>query len=286
MKHLPQNPNLEYLRREARSLRARHRAKDQSVANIIGHFDTSFHGLNQDEVFARKFSIIDAQRVTARQYRFASWRRLKLFIQKDSEKNRTYNPDLKDKLLKRNQMRMALVRRVKNQKAGAGQNLRDFNEESQDLVSHIYAEHGWPGPQIIGRDGVEACYWLAVSQSLNCQFQYESAMLMKDALPKGECYGVEYAIVIDRWLSLSNKSTIYGSFNDFNIETGRVEYTRDFIDPANINKRRAEVGLPNFDAANEELKARAATQKWPKYSEMDWRKMKRQWSVEGGYLST
>ncbi len=278
--------NLEYLRREARSPRAKHCAKDKSVANIIGHFDTSFHGLNQDEVFARKFSIIDAQRVTARQYRFASWRRLKLFIQKDSEENRAYNPDLRDKLLKRNQMRSALVRRAKNQKAGAGQSLRDFNVESQDLVNHIYAQYGWPGPQIIGRDGVEACYWLAVSQSLNSQFQYESAMLMKDALPKGECYGVEYAIVIDRWLSLSNKPTIYGSFNDFNIETGRVEYTRDYIDPAKINKCRAEVGLPNFDAANAEIKARAATKQWPKYSEMEWKNMKRRWSVEGGYKST
>ena len=285
MKHLPENPSFEFLRREARTLRAKHRARDKSVSEIIGHYDTSFHALSPDEVFSRKFSIIDAQRVTARQYCFASWRRLKLFVQKANEITEEYNPILREELLRRNSIRKALMRRAKNRKAGARESLYRFTEESQEFVQDIYRQYGWPGPQIVGRDGTEACFWVGVSHSNNSKFQLESAKQMKEALPKGECYGVEYAIVIDRWLCLSYKPTIYGCFNDFNEETGRVENTSDVIDPKNLNKRRAEVGLPDFDASNRELNQLAAERKYPQDTEIEWKKMKRKWALEGGYIS-
>jgi len=90
----------------------KHRAKDETIFGIIGHYDTSFQGLNQEEVFARKFSIIDAQRVTARQYCFASWRRLKLFVQKATVKTEKYDPRLRYMLLRRNEARAALIRQT------------------------------------------------------------------------------------------------------------------------------------------------------------------------------
>jgi len=285
MKHLPENPSFEFLRREARTLRAMHRAKDKSVVEIIGHYDTSFHGLSPEEIFARRFSVVDAQRVTARQYCFASWRRLKLFVQKATELTDEYNPKLREELLRRDSMRKALIRRAKNSRMRAKESLKEFNEESQKIVREIYRQYGWPGPQIVGRDGSEACFWVGVSHSSNSKFQHDSAMLMKEALPKGECYGVQYAFVIDRWLSLSYQPTIYGSFNDFNEESGRVENTSDVVDPKNLNKRRAEVGLPNFETTNKELELRAVKQKWPEYKREEWEKMKRKWALDGGYIS-
>jgi len=48
MKILPDRPNLEFLRREAQTLKSRHRARDASVCDAIGHFDTSMHGLSHD----------------------------------------------------------------------------------------------------------------------------------------------------------------------------------------------------------------------------------------------
>ena len=152
MKHLPENPNIEYLRRKARALRAKHRAKDKSVLEIVGHYDTSYHGLSQGEIFAKKFSIIDAQRVVARQYCFASWRRLRLFIQKSTERTNEFNGALREDLLRRNRMRQALIRRVKNRKPGAAEQLNDFTEKSQELVKNVYLQFGWPGPQLVGRD--------------------------------------------------------------------------------------------------------------------------------------
>ena len=53
------------------------------------------------------FSILDAQRVIARQYGFASWRRLKLFIQKSTQQSADYDPALAEQLTRRNAMRIA-----------------------------------------------------------------------------------------------------------------------------------------------------------------------------------
>lgn len=285
MKYLPARPSLDFLRREARTLRGLHRARNTSVADVIGHFDTSFHGLGHEELFARKFSVIDAQRVIARQYGFASWRRLKLFVQKDSHKTSDFHPVLRDELLRRDAMRIAFVRRAKDGRPGSIAKLRDFNAESRALAVRIYERYGWPGPQLIGRDGLEALYWLSLSDHGNGTFQYESAKLMEDALPQGECFGLAYATTIDRWLCLSYKPTRYGCINDFNVDTGRVEYTRDFSDPANINKRRAEVGLPDFESANRELNELTVAQKWPTCSRAEWAAKKRQCALEGGYIS-
>jgi len=285
MKTLPEQPNLEFLRREARTLRAQHRAKDKTVCEIIAHFDTSFHGLSHDEIFSRKFSIIDAQRVTARRYSFASWRRLKLFVQKSTVQTSEFDSTLREEFIRRNLMLKALIRRSKNRKPGSREVLDKFIDESHALLENTYHQHGWPGPQIVGRDGTEACFWMGVSNSRNAKFQYKTAMLMKDSLPKGECYGIQYAITIDRWLCLSYQPTIYGSFNDFNKESGRVEYTSDVIDPQNLNRRRAEVGLPNFEADNGDLRRRSVEQKWPEYEQATWEKMKRKWAVDGGYIT-
>jgi len=43
--------------------------------------------------------------------------------------------------------------------------------------------------------------------------------------------------------------------------------------------------LPNFEAANKELRQRATEQKWPKEEQAIWEEKKRQWAVDGGYIA-
>ena len=284
MKYLPEQANLEFLRREARTLRNKHRIKDEAVYSIISHYDTSFHGLNQEQTFMHKFSLIDAQRVIARQYCFASWRRLKLFVQKSSVKTDEFRLNLRQQLLRRNSMREAIVRRVKKQKASI-ELLRNFNAKSQDMLQDIYEKYGYPGPQLVGRDGSDASFFLAMSNINNSQFQYKWAMLMKEALQRGESFGDRYAVMIDRWLNLSYRPSIYGAFNDFNKASGRVEFSNNVINPKNLNKRRAEVGLPNFEAENNRLKQLIVEKKSLTITQNEWETRKRQLALEGGYIS-
>jgi len=86
-------------------------------------------------------------------------------------------------------------------------------------------------------------------------------------------------------LCLSYQPQIYGSFKDFNPETGRVEYGNNVIEPANLNKRRAEVGLRDIDVVNSELNTQMTERQRSKYGHQEWENRKRQLALKHGYIS-
>ena len=287
MKILPDVPNLEHLRREARALKARHRARDNAVCELIGHFDTSLHNLTSDAIFARKFSILDAQRVTARLYSFSSWTRLKLFVNKSTQRTDEYDPSLRSQLLQREQVRRALLKHAKKKKWKYGTKERwdEFNQGSGELLRSIYRERNWPGTNIVGRDCSEACYMLAANHTYDSDFQYLTAEMLKEAMAQGECYGVAYASIIDRCLELSYKPSIFGTSLKFNVETGRVEHSKNVVDKNNLNKRRAEVGLEDFDKANHEMIRELIRTRNLTTDRDDWESYKRNVALKGGYIA-
>ncbi len=285
MKILPNQPNLAYLRREAQAVKARHRAKDTSVCSIVGHYDTSLHGLSEQQIFNQHFSILDAQRVVARQYAFSSWSRLKLFVLKSSDTTEL-NSELSKLILERKCTYDAYLKRFKKTKwkDNAIRKWDNFNRESGDIFENIYDKYGWPGPNIIGREAVEASFCLTAANSNDSTFQKLTTKLMKEALPKGECFGIMYASLVDRCLSLSYRPTIYGTNYDFNEQTGRVELSRNVIDPENLDKRRAEVGLPGFESQYLEDIEIQLKRKQLQTDREDWEQYKRKTALKCGYI--
>ena len=85
MKSLPQKPNLEFLKKEAKALRALHKRGDVSCCDHIRKHDTSTTAKTDAEILLEKFSINDAQRIVAREYGYTSWATLKQFIESLSE---------------------------------------------------------------------------------------------------------------------------------------------------------------------------------------------------------
>lgn len=81
MKSLTQKPNLEFLKKEAKALRAAHREGHPACCALIRRFDISFKTKTDAEILAGKFSINDAQRIVAREYGYTSWASLKHFIE-------------------------------------------------------------------------------------------------------------------------------------------------------------------------------------------------------------
>jgi len=243
------------------------------------------HGSSHDEVLSSNFSIIDAQRVTARQYAFASWARLKVFVQKSSN-TKDFNSALSESILKRKKVHDALLKRYRKTKwkDNAVSKWDDFNKESGVIFGDIYAKYGWPGPHIVGREAVEASFYLAGSNTYESEFQKLTADMMREALPKGECFGIMYASITDLCLSLAYKPNVYGTSPDFNEQTGRVELSRNVIDPENLNKRRAEVGLPDFETHNREGLELEIQRGWLQTDREDWIQYKRKVALKGGYI--
>jgi len=81
MKSLPKKPDLDFLKKQAKKLRALHRQRSDLCLNSIREFDTSFTHKSDSEIFEFNFSLNDAQRIIAREYGYSSWATLKHYIQ-------------------------------------------------------------------------------------------------------------------------------------------------------------------------------------------------------------
>ncbi len=81
MKSLVKKPNLEFLKKAAKALRALHKHGDKTCCEQIRNFDVSFKTKTDAEILSAKFSINDAQRIVAREHGYSSWASLKRFIE-------------------------------------------------------------------------------------------------------------------------------------------------------------------------------------------------------------
>ena len=75
-KQLPPNPDLEYLKKEAKDLRRAQKRGDAAALRLIGEQHPRLQGQSAPSIVAADFSLQDARLVVARDYRFESWPRL------------------------------------------------------------------------------------------------------------------------------------------------------------------------------------------------------------------
>ena len=79
---LPPNPSIDHLKYQAKDLLKGHAARNPAVAQQIREFHPRFRTAPDDEIFAARLRLSDAQLTIARESGFPSWARLKAHIQK------------------------------------------------------------------------------------------------------------------------------------------------------------------------------------------------------------
>ena len=292
MKHLPDFPSLPYLRREAKAIKADHRNGLASVCSTIGHYDTSLHGLSDEEILDTRFSILDAQRVVARQYGFSSWSRLRKFVLRGAAGRSPSDPALRDAILVRHGELRSLQEDLRHGR-GSRESRRDKHRRYRELaadstafMNDAYDRHGWPGPDVVGPDCVEAMAHVSANAVYDAEFQSRTARLMGLSLPEGGSDARFHALLTDRYLTLSRRPTIYGmSFGSYRDARGNIKFLSfDVVDPEGLDRRRATVGFQAVatEEADYEKEARRGDWKLPtreqSLAEMN------ALSVEGGYL--
>jgi hypothetical protein len=82
VRRLPENPNLEHLKYQAKDLLKEHEAHDPAAAQRIREFHPRFAGAADRDIFAVPLKLNDAQLTIAREAGFPSWARLKRLIEK------------------------------------------------------------------------------------------------------------------------------------------------------------------------------------------------------------
>jgi len=283
MKSLPSNPNLDFLKKESKKLRNSHRNNDPSSCSRIKYFDTSFIGLSDDEIFDSKFSILDAQRVVAREYGFSSWAKLKRFIESTNSK---FNQAVHDELIQlRNrdtEKRHALLKDGKLYD-GYHSDIEAIHNDNASRLNSIIEEHGWPGTSLVGLDGCRAAWLIAQHAISQADFQMKCLDLLKVAAEHGEAPVRQVAFLTDRILFNKQEPQMYGSIGSWNSE-GQLSYG-PILDEDKVNQRRAIAGLGSIDDELAEHQKEVIAEGGRAPGDFDaHQKKSREWAKKSGWI--
>ena len=120
-------------------------------------------------------------------------------------------------------------------------------------IKTIIKEFGWPDPGLVGWDGSAAAFLLV--QHADRQTQKELLPLMQKQYRMRNLSGPNYALFIDRVLVNAGKPQIYGSqLKPFAQWKAGEPAFYPIDDEANVDKRRAEVGLSPLAEYRESMK--------------------------------
>jgi hypothetical protein len=108
-------------------------------------------------------------------------------------------------------------------------------------MREIVKTYGWPTSKLVGRSGASNAWLLVQHADLSPKFQRECLDLMTPLLSQGEVDKRNFALLTDRVLLAEGKKQIYGS--QFTRTASGAWEPRPIEDPANVDKRRAEMGL-------------------------------------------
>ncbi|MDZ7604466.1 MAG: DUF6624 domain-containing protein [Cyclobacteriaceae bacterium] len=107
-------------------------------------------------------------------------------------------------------------------------------------IKKILDERGWFGPDIIGNQGNSTLFLVIQHSDLETQEKYLPKM--REAVKNGKANSSSLALLEDRVALRKGEKQIYGSQVGRDQETGEY-YVLPLIDPDNVDKRRADVGL-------------------------------------------
>lgn len=108
-------------------------------------------------------------------------------------------------------------------------------------VKEILDQHGWLGSDIVGAKGNSTLFLVIQHSDQSTQEKY--LPMMRLAVKQGKADGSNLALLEDRVALGQGKKQTYGSQIARDQET-KEYYVLPLDDPDNVDKRRAEVGLP------------------------------------------
>jgi len=128
--------------------------------------------------------------------------------------------------------------------------VKEADDANTKWLRAIVEKQGWPTMTQVGEDGAGAAWLLVQHADADPKFQRQCLDLMTK-LPKDQVLGKNLAYLTDRVLLAEGKKQLYGT--QFTLVDGKW-IPRSLEDEANVDKRRAELGLPPLAEYVEQLK--------------------------------
>src|SRR5262245_44497523 len=120
--------------------------------------------------------------------------------------------------------------------------LKAVDEDNTKRLRSLVEKHGWPTCTLVGKDGANAAWLLVQHADADPRFQRQCLDLMAK-LPRDEVSPSNLAYLTDRVLLAEGKKQRYGT--QLIRVDGKLK-PRPLEDEANVDRRRAEVGLPSL----------------------------------------
>lgn len=129
--------------------------------------------------------------------------------------------------------------------AGRHARIRATYRENNQRLRGIFNRFGWPGVSIVGKDGSEAVWLLVQHADEDKPFQREALKRLEIAVRQGEASKSNLAYLTDRVRINSGQKQVYGTQIDW-LDANHPQ-PKPTEDPANLNKRRAAMGLDSVE---------------------------------------
>jgi peptidoglycan/xylan/chitin deacetylase (PgdA/CDA1 family) len=115
----------------------------------------------------------------------------------------------------------------------------------------ILDRHGWPGRSLVGEQGSQDAWLVAQHTDHHPEVQRMALELLAAAIDHGEASARDLAYLTDRVRVNEGREQLYGT-QILAVEDG-VAIPRPIEDRANVDRRRAEVGLQPLDQYTREF---------------------------------
>ena len=169
------------------------------------------------------------------------------------------NPDLSDLLLKlaeNDRMYREEIAKLQSQSGFHHREIqklmedqRAADEENQQLLDAIVNQHGWPDKSIVGEEALNSAFM--VVQHAGVSYQKHYLPMLKEAARKRDLPPENVAVLEDKMRMRDNLPQLYGTQLRVEESDGK-EHLYPIEDPAEVNERRAEMGLPPIEEMLEE----------------------------------
>lgn len=130
--------------------------------------------------------------------------------------------------------------------------------ENAALLERAFDALGWPGRKLLGDEGAAAAFLILQHAIAAPDTQRRGLALMLDAIPAGEANTLDAAYLSDRIAVFEGRAQIFGTQFDWDA-AGQLS-PAPISDEANLDDRRASVGLPPMSDTIAEMRANAAAE--------------------------
>jgi hypothetical protein len=154
------------------------------------------------------------------------------------------------------------------------------HEENAAVLEAIIAVRGWPSESLAGADGAEAA-WLILQHAIGLpDFQRRGLALLTEAAGRGEVPVWQPAYLDDRIRSLEGRPQLYGTQFDWDEQGLMSPLPIERSD--NVDRRRAEIGLPPLAEATTRHRRDSPAEHRPKNLAERRREMQ-EWALKTGW---